>query len=161
MDFSRPGKPTGNGLIEALNGRLRAERLNENWFLSLADARQKVEVWRVNDNQDRLHSALGNLAPGDANPLPLRLVQGLGQAQPQLCKGVAKATPQEVYHNHYRCPKTYKASNMLACRDGNLLRSSLVATRCPVPDEEWIRQCDRRQQSSPTRASESDGSAQR
>jgi len=42
LDFSRPGKPTDNGLIEAFNGRLRAECLNENWFLSLADAKEKV-----------------------------------------------------------------------------------------------------------------------
>lgn len=38
LDFSRAGKPTDNGLIEAFNGRLRAECLNENWFQSLADA---------------------------------------------------------------------------------------------------------------------------
>ena len=36
--FSRPGKPTDNGHIEAFNGRLRAECLNASWFLSLADA---------------------------------------------------------------------------------------------------------------------------
>lgn len=29
LDFSRRGKPTDNGLIEAFNGRLRAECLNE------------------------------------------------------------------------------------------------------------------------------------
>src|SRR4030042_2606151 len=34
LDFSRPGKPTDNGLIEAFKGRLRQECLNENWFLS-------------------------------------------------------------------------------------------------------------------------------
>ena len=28
LDFSRPGKPTGNAFIEAFNGRLRAECLN-------------------------------------------------------------------------------------------------------------------------------------
>ncbi len=33
LDFSRPGKPTDNGLIEVFNGRLRAECLNENWLL--------------------------------------------------------------------------------------------------------------------------------
>ena len=63
LDFSRPGKPTDNGLIEAFNGRLRAECLNENWFLSLDDAKQKVEVWRRHYNRDRPHSALGSLAP--------------------------------------------------------------------------------------------------
>ncbi len=34
LDFSRPGKPTDNATIEAFNARLRAECLNENWFLS-------------------------------------------------------------------------------------------------------------------------------
>jgi putative transposase len=63
LDFSRRGKPTDNGLIEAFNGRLRAECLNTNWFLSLDDARQKVNAWRRHYNDDRPHSALGNLAP--------------------------------------------------------------------------------------------------
>jgi transposase InsO family protein len=34
LDFSRFGEPTDNAFIEACNGRLRQERLNENWFLS-------------------------------------------------------------------------------------------------------------------------------
>jgi putative transposase len=63
LDFSRRGKPTDNGLIEAFNGRLRAECLNANWFLSLDDARAKVEAWRRHYNEERPHSALGNLAP--------------------------------------------------------------------------------------------------
>ena len=63
LEFSRRGKPTDNGLIEAFNGRLRAECLNTNWFLSLDDARSKVESWRRHYNVERPHSALGNLAP--------------------------------------------------------------------------------------------------
>jgi putative transposase len=63
LDFSRRGKPTDNGLIEAFNGRLRAECLNENWFLSLDDARRKIGDWRRHYNEDRPHSALGHLAP--------------------------------------------------------------------------------------------------
>ena len=35
LDFSRPGKPTDNAYIEALNGRFRAKRLNPHWFLTL------------------------------------------------------------------------------------------------------------------------------
>ena len=46
LNFSRLGKPTDNAMTEAFNARLRAERLNENWFLSLADAREKIEEWR-------------------------------------------------------------------------------------------------------------------
>jgi len=63
LDFSRPGKPTDNGLVEAFNGRLRAECLNENWFMSLVDVKEKAAAWRMHYNQDRPHSALGNLAP--------------------------------------------------------------------------------------------------
>ena len=43
LDFIRLGKPTDNALIEAFNGRLSEEYLNESWFLSLEDAREKVE----------------------------------------------------------------------------------------------------------------------
>ena len=46
LDFSWPGKPTDNASIEAFNGRFRQECLNENWFLSLVDAAEKVESWR-------------------------------------------------------------------------------------------------------------------
>jgi putative transposase len=63
LDFSRRGKPTDNGLIEAFNGRLRAECLNENWFMNMDDARKKVEAWRRHYNEERPHSALGILAP--------------------------------------------------------------------------------------------------
>src|SRR5262249_32951046 len=44
LDFSRPGKPTDNAFIEAFNGRLRQECLNTHWFLTLDDAREKLEV---------------------------------------------------------------------------------------------------------------------
>ena len=63
LDFSRPGKPTDNAYIESFNGKLRSECLNENWFLSLADAREKLKAWRRDYNESRPHSALGNLAP--------------------------------------------------------------------------------------------------
>ena len=46
LDFSRPGKPTDNADIEAFHGRVRAECLNAPWFLTLADAREKMETWR-------------------------------------------------------------------------------------------------------------------
>ena len=63
LDFSRSGKPTDNAMTEAFNARLRAECLNENRFLSLEDAREKIEGWRRPYNGERPHSALGNLAP--------------------------------------------------------------------------------------------------
>jgi putative transposase len=63
LDFSRPGKPTDNAFIEAFNGRFRAECLNAHWFLSLADAAQKLETWRRDYNEERPHSAIGNNVP--------------------------------------------------------------------------------------------------
>ncbi|GLS46122.1 putative transposase [Methylobacterium brachythecii] len=63
LDFSRPGKPTDNALVESFNGRLRDECLNANWFLSLADARGKIEMWRRQYNESRPHTALGWLTP--------------------------------------------------------------------------------------------------
>ena len=63
LDFIRPGKPTDNALIEAFNGRLRQECLNESWFLSLEDAREKVEEWRQYYNWERPHGSLGNVPP--------------------------------------------------------------------------------------------------
>lgn len=63
LDFSRPGKPTDNGFIEAFNSKLRAECLNAHWFLTLADAREKLETWRRDYNDVRPHSAIGYNVP--------------------------------------------------------------------------------------------------
>ncbi|HED1257264.1 IS3 family transposase [Enterobacter ludwigii] len=63
MDFSRPGKPTDNALVESFNGSLRDECLNVHWFLSLEDAQEKIECWRQEYNQRRPHSSLNNLTP--------------------------------------------------------------------------------------------------
>jgi putative transposase len=61
--FSRPGTPTDNPYIEAFNGRLRAECLDQHWFASLEDARTTIEAWRVEYNTERPHTALNNQAP--------------------------------------------------------------------------------------------------
>ena len=63
LDFSRSGKPTDNAVIEAFKARLRAECPKESRFLSLEDAREKIEGWCRHYNGERPHSALGNLAP--------------------------------------------------------------------------------------------------
>lgn len=63
MDFSRPGKPTDNPFIESFNGSLRDECLNVSWFMSLADARQKIENWRQDYNHFRPHSSLADVPP--------------------------------------------------------------------------------------------------
>jgi putative transposase len=63
LHFITPGKPVDNAHIENFNGKFRDEGLNEHWFLSLAEAREKIEAWRRDYNQVRPHSALGYQTP--------------------------------------------------------------------------------------------------
>lgn len=63
LDFSRPATPTDNAFIESFNASLRRELLNASWFRSLADARERTEIWRKEYNEDRPHSSLGDLTP--------------------------------------------------------------------------------------------------
>ena len=63
LQFIRPGKPVENAHIESFNGRLREECLNQHAFVSLDDARIRIEAWRTDYNSVRPHSALGQLAP--------------------------------------------------------------------------------------------------
>ena len=41
--LTQPGRPMRNGYIESFNGKFRDECLNEQWFLSLPQARQCIE----------------------------------------------------------------------------------------------------------------------
>lgn len=89
LDVSRPGKPTDNGFIEAFNSKLRADYLNtrrhcrsDQWrfngnVMSLADAREKLDAWRRDQNDVRPHSDIGYKVPsavqnpgGEASPSP-------------------------------------------------------------------------------------------
>lgn len=63
LRFIAPGKPQQNGFVESFNGKLRDECLNEHWFTTLYDAREKVEAWRVEYNRERPHSSLQNRTP--------------------------------------------------------------------------------------------------
>lgn len=65
LEFSRPGKPVDNAHIESFNGSLRDECLNTNWFLSIEDAQDKLEAWRVDYNEFRPHSSLENMTPAE------------------------------------------------------------------------------------------------
>lgn len=44
LDFSRPGKPKDNAVIESFNGRLRDDCLKQHWFLSLDETRAVTEA---------------------------------------------------------------------------------------------------------------------
>lgn len=61
--YIQPGKPMQNAYIESFNGKLRDECLNENWFLSLNEAKEIIERWRDDYNLERPHTSLNGLSP--------------------------------------------------------------------------------------------------
>jgi len=63
IDYIEPGKPMDNGFIESFNGKCRDECLNEHWFLNLKHAQKVIENWRIEYNEVRPHSSLGNKTP--------------------------------------------------------------------------------------------------
>jgi putative transposase len=65
LRFSRPGKPTDNPFCESFNGKFREECLNENYWEVLPDAKRGIEAYRIDHNDVRPHSSLGNLSPAE------------------------------------------------------------------------------------------------
>lgn len=63
LHFIEPGKPQQNAYIESFNGKFRDECLNEHWFVSLRYARETIEEWRQDYNEQRPHSSIGYLTP--------------------------------------------------------------------------------------------------
>ena len=61
LNLIRPGKPVENAFAESFIGRLRDECLNENCFISLKDAGDITENWRIDYNGGRPHISLGDL----------------------------------------------------------------------------------------------------
>lgn len=63
IKFIQPGKPTQNGIIERLNGTVRKECLNLNWFHSLEEINDLLGQWYKTYNFDRPHSCLKYQTP--------------------------------------------------------------------------------------------------
>jgi putative transposase len=61
--YIAPGKPTQNAFVESFNGRFRDECLNEEVFMTLAEARVVIARWQKDYNQVRPHSAHDGLTP--------------------------------------------------------------------------------------------------
>ena len=91
LDFSRPGKPTDNAFIEAFNSKVRSECLNAHWFMSLDDARSKLEDWRRYYNEERPHSGIGQMTP-------ILLRNPNGESSPPSRRGWVR--------NRFRCPNS-------------------------------------------------------
>ncbi len=56
LHFIERGKPTQNAFIESFNGKFRDECLNQNWFVDLREAQDRIEAWRVDYNTVRPYS---------------------------------------------------------------------------------------------------------
>jgi putative transposase len=73
LDFTRPGTPAEDAVSDSFNGRLRDECLNVPVFVYPHKAQQKIDAWRIDDNEHRPHGSLGNLTPEslpDKRPKP-------------------------------------------------------------------------------------------
>ena len=89
QQFITPGKPVENAYVESFNGKMRDECLNENWFVDLADAREKIEAWRRDYNQVRPHSALGYQTPAEFAARGVEIGRG-----PVTASGVESQAPE-------------------------------------------------------------------
>lgn len=77
LHFTEPGKPTQNAFVESLNGKLRNELLNQNWFYTLDELREALEKWRIEYNTERPHSSLDYRTPEEyKNGLVLNMKPG-------------------------------------------------------------------------------------
>lgn len=65
IKFIQAGKPTQNGLIERLNGTLRTECLNLEWFRSIEELNEQIQLWTVIYNTIRPHSSIGYQTPDE------------------------------------------------------------------------------------------------
>ncbi len=63
LKFIQPGKPNQNAYCESFNSRFRDECLNIHWFNHLREAKEKIESWRQEFNEERPHSSLKNKTP--------------------------------------------------------------------------------------------------
>ena len=63
LHFIDKGKPMQNAFVESFNGKFRNECLNEEWFLSIQEAREKIKNWQNEYNTERLQSSLNGLSP--------------------------------------------------------------------------------------------------
>ncbi len=73
LKFIQPGKPAQNGLIERLNGTLRTECLNLEWFKSIPELNNQIQQWSVIYNTVRPHSSIDYLTPDELEQINYRL----------------------------------------------------------------------------------------
>ena len=63
MDLTQTKRRTDNDVCESFNGSEGNEYLNNHEFTSLDHAKEVIEAWRKDDNEQRPHGSLGYLTP--------------------------------------------------------------------------------------------------
>jgi putative transposase len=63
LDFIEPGRPMQNGFIERLNRSYREAVLDMYVFRTLAEVRERTEIWMTDYNEVLPHDSLGDLTP--------------------------------------------------------------------------------------------------
>ena len=77
LHYIEPGKPTHNAFIESFNGKFRDECLNESSFASLQEARDIIQAWRTDYNEQCPHRSLGQSTPNAFAATQLDLLTAL------------------------------------------------------------------------------------
>lgn len=100
LDFIDPGKPVQNPSIESFNATFRKDCLNQHWFYTLEEARERIETGREDYNDFRPRESLDDLTPNrfarqfflTQNPedLNFQVAQQTGEVQDQLRKNRGK-----------------------------------------------------------------------
>ncbi len=52
-------------MIETFNAKVRVECLDQHWFTLLQEAKEQLEAWRQEYNEQRPHSSLDNQTPAE------------------------------------------------------------------------------------------------
>jgi putative transposase len=90
-----------NCYVESFNGRFRDECLNENWFITLNDARRIVASWMRHYNEEREHGTLGMTPREFAKKRAMESAENAKSAFPSL--PTAPATMEEGMISTTRC----------------------------------------------------------
>ena len=95
LDFIRPGKATDNAHIESFNGIFRKECLNANWFETMDEAKETIEKWRCDYNNERTHSSIGDIPPREyAEKCTASAMLNLPLSQPEKTENAGFLTQQ-------------------------------------------------------------------
>lgn len=121
LDFTWPGRPTDNAVMEAFSVRFRQECLNEHWSVSMADAQEPVELWREHCDRERSRSS-----PGDITPDDFAARRGCHR------RGHGRVRPKALAETRRLSRATRLSGLALSLQVGQVHKDLLACDRCPI-----------------------------